>query len=271
MSMLQVNNLTMRFGGLTAINQLDLRVEEGQIFSVIGPNGAGKTTVFNAITGIYEPTAGEIRIDGRVPARRFSLKVLAACVLIGVLTGVAAVLFAINIDGLWRASIKRHMSDPSRPFEYAAAGRDAWDYVWSELAVEKERFGDWNVVSADGKRILAEAATEEEARQLKAELDTRIAQGDDDAQLTQIAAEQPSRKRTVWFALVLGLSLGSGGPLAVWRRSRRTPEVIAGHGIARTFQNIRLFGSLTVLDNVRVGLDRRRGASFKLAGELLDF
>jgi branched-chain amino acid transport system ATP-binding protein len=58
MPLLDIQKLTMRFGGLTAIGQLDLQVDAGQIFSVIGPNGAGKTTVFNAITGIYEPTAG---------------------------------------------------------------------------------------------------------------------------------------------------------------------------------------------------------------------
>src|SRR4029079_8890937 len=50
---LTLEKLTMRFGGITAVSNLDLAVEEGQIFSVIGPNGAGKTTVFNAITGIY--------------------------------------------------------------------------------------------------------------------------------------------------------------------------------------------------------------------------
>ena len=69
MSVLTVRNLTMRFGGITAVNRLDLDVQPGQIFSVIGPNGAGKTTVFNAITGIYEPTGGDIRFDGR-PLRK---------------------------------------------------------------------------------------------------------------------------------------------------------------------------------------------------------
>jgi ABC-type branched-subunit amino acid transport system ATPase component len=58
-------------------------------------------------------------------------------------------------------------------------------------------------------------------------------------------------------ALVLGIVVGSLGTWAVWSRARRTPEVIARAGIARTFQNIRLFGNMSVMDNVLVGMDRR--------------
>ncbi len=59
---LEVNNLTMDFGGLRAIDHLDLSIEQGQIAALIGPNGAGKTTFFNCITGIYTPTQGEVLI-----------------------------------------------------------------------------------------------------------------------------------------------------------------------------------------------------------------
>ena len=55
----------MAFGGLTVIDGLDLDVREGEIVSVIGPNGAGKTTLFNLVTGIYEPTAGDILFEGQ--------------------------------------------------------------------------------------------------------------------------------------------------------------------------------------------------------------
>ena len=50
----------MRFGGLVAVNELELSIEAGQLYGLIGPNGAGKTTVFNVITGVYTPTSGEI-------------------------------------------------------------------------------------------------------------------------------------------------------------------------------------------------------------------
>ncbi|WDP89945.1 MAG: ABC transporter ATP-binding protein [Desulfobacter sp.] len=59
---LEVNNLTMDFGGLRAIDSLDLSIEQGQIAALIGPNGAGKTTFFNCITGIYKPTNGDVLI-----------------------------------------------------------------------------------------------------------------------------------------------------------------------------------------------------------------
>ena len=75
MALLDIQNLTIRFGGLTAVSNVDLQIEQGQIYSVIGPNGAGKTTVFNAITGIYEPTGGTILFDGRRLERRISWRV----------------------------------------------------------------------------------------------------------------------------------------------------------------------------------------------------
>ena len=61
---LDVAGLTMRFGGLTAVNALSFQAQRGHITSVIGPNGAGKTTVFNCITGFYRPTAGSIGLTG---------------------------------------------------------------------------------------------------------------------------------------------------------------------------------------------------------------
>ena len=62
--LLDVSGLCMRFGGLLAVNQVALQVQEGQIVSLIGPNGAGKTTVFNCLTGFYKPSAGSIRFKG---------------------------------------------------------------------------------------------------------------------------------------------------------------------------------------------------------------
>ncbi|SDW08778.1 high-affinity branched-chain amino acid ABC transporter ATP-binding protein LivG [Marinobacter mobilis] len=62
--MLEVRNLSMRFGGLLAVDQVSLDVNEHEIVSIIGPNGAGKTTVFNCISGFYCPTGGKIRFQG---------------------------------------------------------------------------------------------------------------------------------------------------------------------------------------------------------------
>ena len=61
---LEVRGLTMRFGGLLAVNGVGLSVQDKQVVSMIGPNGAGKTTVFNCLTGFYQPTSGKILLDG---------------------------------------------------------------------------------------------------------------------------------------------------------------------------------------------------------------
>jgi len=75
-SILEVTDLTMDFGGLRALDQLDLEIKQGEIVALIGPNGAGKTTFFNCITGIYPPTEGKmlIRPPGKEPRKLNGLK-----------------------------------------------------------------------------------------------------------------------------------------------------------------------------------------------------
>ncbi|HEV3028904.1 MAG TPA: ATP-binding cassette domain-containing protein, partial [Planctomycetota bacterium] len=87
MGLLDVKGLTMRFGGLTAVSKVDFSVQKGQVFSVIGPNGAGKTTVFNAITGIYDPTEGQILFDGQELRRPVPRRLIMAIALIALFTG----------------------------------------------------------------------------------------------------------------------------------------------------------------------------------------
>jgi branched-chain amino acid transport system ATP-binding protein len=71
-AILRTNKATIRFGGLVAVSELDMAVRPGEIYGLIGPNGAGKTTIFNLLTGVYQPTSGEIyfegtRLDGKRP------------------------------------------------------------------------------------------------------------------------------------------------------------------------------------------------------------
>ena len=63
-ALLEVTNVSKRFGGVVAVRELDLRVEEGEILGLIGPNGAGKSTVFNLINGVYPPDFGRIVFRG---------------------------------------------------------------------------------------------------------------------------------------------------------------------------------------------------------------
>ncbi|MBV1852384.1 ABC transporter ATP-binding protein [Catellatospora tritici] len=69
--LLEVDNVTLRFGGVVALDKVDFTLYEGEILGLIGPNGAGKTTCFNAMTGVYLPTEGDIRFQGkRVPGQK---------------------------------------------------------------------------------------------------------------------------------------------------------------------------------------------------------
>lgn len=64
MALLDVKNLTKNFGGLTAVGDVTMHLNEGELVGLIGPNGAGKTTLFNLLTGVYEPSEGSVTLDG---------------------------------------------------------------------------------------------------------------------------------------------------------------------------------------------------------------
>jgi ABC-type branched-subunit amino acid transport system ATPase component len=115
MALLKLDNLTIRFGGLTAVDGVSYDVESGNIHSIIGPNGAGKTTVFNAISGIYEPTSGNILFNDHDMRRPFDWRVVAGCAFIGLLTGLLAVASTVGINELWHATIKRSRRSSTPP------------------------------------------------------------------------------------------------------------------------------------------------------------
>ncbi len=194
-SLLSVQKVTMRFGGLTAVKDVSVDVARGSITAVIGPNGAGKTTLFNAITGVYEPTEGTVLVSGRDPSRQLTPAVIAGAATTGVATAVFLAIL-VRVEALWKASV-------------------------IDLYVYQQAF-PW------GKAIAAFFAT--------------LFGGGFVG---------------TWLPMLLGLVLGASGRMVIWSRTRRTPDVVAGAGVARTFQNIRLFPDLSLVENVTVGMDRR--------------
>ncbi len=297
--MLETRQLTMRFGGLTAVNAVDLRVEQGQIFSVIGPNGAGKTTFFNAITGIYEPTEGDVAFEGHRLRRPLTWKVILGCLAIGLLMGLLAALLAVNVNKLWRAAIYRTAVGTTEKFSYERMFEGARGYLFNELVIERiPRSTRYRIVPSDYKDddkvslILLEVGTESEARNVRDDLTELLhspviksidlspyhlitsgqktylnvdSAAEADAIVDHLAVIQKNaqkRPRAALMAMFAGLLIGTAGTFTIWNRSRRTADHIALGGIARTFQNIRLFQNMTVLENVLVGMDRsfKRGA-----------
>ncbi len=78
MSLLEVKDIVLKFGGLTVIDSMNMTIKEGSIMSLIGPNGAGKTSIFNSITGFYQPTSGQINFLGKPILRKKPYKITQA-------------------------------------------------------------------------------------------------------------------------------------------------------------------------------------------------
>jgi branched-chain amino acid transport system ATP-binding protein len=197
---LEVDRVTMRFGGLVANEDVSFRVEPGQVYAVIGPNGAGKTTLFNAITGVYQPSAGQVRFEGSVVRKRVGPRLTLRVLGTAAVSAFACVL-AVNILALWKAVVVAN---------YAYGESFAWD----------------KALACAGP-VLRDAGA-----------------------------------AWTWLPAVVGGMVGGGAALVLWLRRRRTPDVIQRAGIARTFQNIRLFGELSVLENVLVGMHARLRTGF---------
>ena len=112
MAMLEVNNVTMQFGGLKALSEVDFRVEEGEIVALIGPNGAGKTTLFNLLTGIYKPTVGTITFEGDTLVGRKPHRIC----MMGVARTFQNIRLFANMTTLENCMVARHSRTKATPF-----------------------------------------------------------------------------------------------------------------------------------------------------------
>ena len=75
MALLEAKKLGISFGGLRAVDDFNISIEQGALYGLIGPNGAGKTTVFNLLTGVYKPTEGIITLDGKDITGKKTIKI----------------------------------------------------------------------------------------------------------------------------------------------------------------------------------------------------
>ena len=135
-ALLQIDKLTLRFRGLTAVNAVDLEVAKGSITAVIGPNGAGKTSLFNAITGIYEPTEGTVRLAGQdlrsQPTRANVLRWAIA----GLVTGLALFLWVADVNQLCAAVVKANYHGADQGFELDHAIDDLGAFLGARPRIE---------------------------------------------------------------------------------------------------------------------------------------
>ena len=185
-NILNVEHVTMQFGGVVAVNDLSLEVNKGEIVALIGPNGAGKTTAFNCITGVYEPTNGLVSFCGEPMVRNHPQGKMAKSYL-----GENGTLYTARLD----------LSDPE-----------------TLAAIEAEQDPE---TKAARQKAYDQALEERKA---------------------PVLAKDP-----------LAFSDKVLSP---------TPDKITQLGIARTFQNIRLFSSLSVLDNVLIAKHMRAKQNF---------
>lgn len=190
--MLELKNVTVKFQGLVAVNNLSLSIIKGEIFAIIGPNGAGKTTAFNAISGVYTPDVGQILFTGQITKQKIAPLNMLIFFVIGTISALALTIL-INIQTLWELSITNHYVYQQN-FPWTLAANSFFNFLHSG--------GAW-----------------------------------------------------VYLSALLGMLLGTFGSLTIWIHSRHRPDLLNRLGIARTFQNIRLFTKMTVLENVLVAKD----------------
>ena len=225
-NVLRMENITMQFGGVVAVNDLSIEVNKGEIVALIGPNGAGKTTAFNCITGVYQPTNGLINFMGRTIVRNHPGGKMAREYL-----GTNAARYSSDYSGEDDPETLAALAelDARCAAGVAAAEKEIAGRLDSEKDEEKRK-SLYN--EAEARKAEIEAGYNAPRERLLAQLKDRAG-----ARIELARAIDPDVMTNKVYA--------------------PTPDKITYLGIARTFQNIRLFSALSVLDNVLIAKHMR--------------
>ena len=225
-NVLRMENITMQFGGVVAVNDLSIEVNKGEIVALIGPNGAGKTTAFNCITGVYQPTNGLINFMGRTIVRNHPGGKMAREYL-----GENAARYSSDYSGEDDPETLAALAelDARCAAGVAAAEKEIAGRLDSEKDEEKRK-SLYN--EAEARKAEIEAGYNAPRERLLAQLKDRAG-----ARIELARAIDPDVTTNKVYA--------------------PTPDKITYLGIARTFQNIRLFSALSVLDNVLIAKHMR--------------
>ena len=225
-NVLRMENITMQFGGVVAVNDLSIEVNKGEIVALIGPNGAGKTTAFNCITGVYQPTNGLINFMGRTIVRNHPGGKMAREYL-----GTNAARYSSDYSGEDDPETLAALAelDARCAAEVAAAEKEIAARLDSEKDEEKRK-SLYN--EAEARKAEIEAGYNAPRERLLAQLKDRAG-------------------ARIELARAIDHDVTTNKVYAP------TPDKITYLGIARTFQNIRLFSALSVLDNVLIAKHMR--------------
>lgn len=277
--LLSIDRLTVKSGGIPLIDELELDVSAGSNVAILDSGKGSKAALLDAICGLRSASSGSVRLDGRRLKQGFSAKTFWGVLFTGILVGLLCAAAAVDIDRLWLAVVKRGLV-VDEPFTPANFGRRLRSYFRAELAVDRLA-GNWRIVTADGREVLAVRRNLSEARELRNQMQAAVTArrtgpgvipditdlvGDanepqrelllDETTLDQLAAGKSRIRFRGWSAFVCGFLLGLGMSLAIWQRGRRSPEVAARAGVARTFRSPRNFPAMTVFENILVAVEQ---------------
>ena len=277
--LLDVDRLTVKVGQTLPVQQLELDVSEGETVALLGPGHTGKAAILDCIGGLRAASAGSVRLDGHRLKQSFTAVTFWLVLTSGLLVGLLAAAVAVDVDSLWLAVVKRGLA-VDEPFTPATVVSRLRSYFRSELAIDPLA-DHWRIVTADGREVLAVRRELAEARELRNPLQAAVTArrigpatvpdlsdlvGDaneprrllplDAATLDRLATGKQAVRLRGWTALVGGMALGITMALAVWQQGRRSPQVAARGGVARTFRQPRIFPAMTVEENVLVAAEQ---------------